>query len=260
MKDTCGLTSGKPFAYFDPDTRSLRTWQGTGLWGSEQFCGTVPKTGSMSGGVLYELPTPEPRIEGSDFSSCLPTPRTSDSTGAGKHGTGGMDLRTAVALLPTPCAQQSGNSPEEHLRKKPGRTQVTDLRVLVEGGLLETGGALLPTPGASDGTGGAAHPDNREGHSRQLIDYALLAGSTAWGKYEPAIRRWEQLTRPAPQPTEPKNGKTRLNAAFSEWMMGLPKGWVTDINIPYGAKLKLLGNGVVPQQAEQALRHLLDIG
>jgi DNA (cytosine-5)-methyltransferase 1 len=171
-----------------------------------------------------------------------------------------MDLRTAVALLPTPCAQQSGNSPEEHLRKKPGRTQVTDLRVLVEGGLLETGGALLPTPGASDGTGGAAHPDNREGHSRQLIDYALLAGSTAWGKYEPAIRRWEQLTRPAPQPTEPKNGKTRLNAAFSEWMMGLPKGWVTDINIPYGAKLKLLGNGVVPQQAELALRHLLDIG
>ncbi len=214
MKDTCGLTSGKPFAYFDPDTRSLRTWQGTGLWGSEQFCGTVPKTGSMSGGVLYELPTPEPRIEGSDFSSCLPTPRTSDSTGAGKHGTGGMDLRTAVALLPTPRVRH-GDSSESGLRRN--------------------------SPGI------------------EAVTYHFPEAQ--WGKYEPAIRRWEQLTRPAPQPTEPnKNGKPRLNAAFSEWMMGLPKGWVTDINIPYGAKLKLLGNGVVPQQAELALRHLLDIG
>lgn len=36
---------------------------------------------------------------------------------------------------------------------------------------------LLPTPGASDGSGGAQHPDKRKGHSRQLIDFALLMGS-----------------------------------------------------------------------------------
>ncbi|WP_238840811.1 hypothetical protein [Prescottella equi] len=29
----------------------------------------------------------------------LPTPRTSDANGAGKHGTGGMDLRTLVLEL-----------------------------------------------------------------------------------------------------------------------------------------------------------------
>lgn len=40
--------------------------------------------------------------------------------------------------------------------------------------------------------------------------------------------------------------------------MGLPKGWVTDSGIPYTAQIKLLGNGVVPQQAEIALRYLLD--
>lgn len=34
----------------------------------------------------------------------LPTPRTTDMNGAGHHGTGGMDLRTAAALLPTPRA------------------------------------------------------------------------------------------------------------------------------------------------------------
>ena len=38
----------------------------------------------------------------------LPSPRTSDTNGAGHHGDGGMDLRTAVAeipLLPTPDAK-----------------------------------------------------------------------------------------------------------------------------------------------------------
>ncbi|MGZ9830267.1 DNA cytosine methyltransferase, partial [Tsukamurella ocularis] len=37
-----------------------------------------------------------------------------------------------------------------------------------------TTGELLPTPNASDGTGGGQHPSKREGHSRQLIDYALV--------------------------------------------------------------------------------------
>ena len=34
----------------------------------------------------------------------MPTPRSSDSNGPGHHGDGGMDLRTAVTLLPTPTA------------------------------------------------------------------------------------------------------------------------------------------------------------
>lgn len=54
-------------------------------------------------------------------------------------------------LLPTPCASPSGNTPEEHLRKKPGRERVTDLSILVENGLLATGGKLLPTPSTIDG-------------------------------------------------------------------------------------------------------------
>lgn len=53
-------------------------------------------------------------------------------------------------LLPTPVAQPSGNTPEDHLRKKPGRDMVTDLAIIAENGLLESGGRLLPTPRASD--------------------------------------------------------------------------------------------------------------
>lgn len=36
----------------------------------------------------------------------LPTPTVSDTNGAGKHGDGGLDLRTAVSLLPSPRASE----------------------------------------------------------------------------------------------------------------------------------------------------------
>jgi DNA (cytosine-5)-methyltransferase 1 len=39
--------------------------------------------------------------------------------------------------------------------------------------------------------------------------------------------------------------------------MGLPKGFVTDLKLPYGAQHRALGNGVVPQQAMAALRQLV---
>jgi len=51
-------------------------------------------------------------------------------------------------------------------------------------------------------------------------------------------------------------GGKQLSAEFVEWMMGLPDGWVTDL-VPNRRALKTLGNGVVPQQAELALRMLL---
>jgi hypothetical protein len=43
----------------------------------------------------------------------LPTPRTTDQNGAGRHGAGGADLRTTVSelkLLPTPVSADSRNS------------------------------------------------------------------------------------------------------------------------------------------------------
>jgi DNA (cytosine-5)-methyltransferase 1 len=83
---------------------------------------------------------------------------------------------------------------------------------------------------------------------------------TAWGDYEPAIRRWEHiLGRPAPAPTGiGDKGQPKLSARFVEWMQGLPDGWVTDVpGVSWNDALKALGNGVVPQQAELAMRWLL---
>jgi DNA (cytosine-5)-methyltransferase 1 len=88
------------------------------------------------------------------------------------------------------------------------------------------------------------------------------ASAIAWGQYGAAIRRWERiLGRVAPPPTEPTSkGSQRLNPAFVEWMMGLPAGHVTNAwGVKRNAQLKALGNGVVPQQAVAALRHMYAI-
>ncbi len=93
---------------------------------------------------------------------------------------GGASQTDVTLLLPTPVAQPSGNSPEEHLRKKPGREVVTDLAIIAENGLIESGGKLLPTPDAYSGSrGGSQHPEKRRdgGHTVSLADvteHALL--------------------------------------------------------------------------------------
>lgn len=106
-------------------------------------------------------------------------------------------------------------------------------------------------PERSPEAGGSCGADG-ESEGNQAID---------WGRYEPAIRRWEKITgRTAPRPTERgTRGQTRLAAGFSEWLMGLPSGFVTDLGLPYTAQHRLLGNGVVPQQAAAALQLLIRI-
>jgi DNA (cytosine-5)-methyltransferase 1 len=81
-------------------------------------------------------------------------------------------------------------------------------------------------------------------------------GLTDWGTYSPAVRRWESITRPAPQPTIYRADRERLNPRFVEWMMGLPDGHVTGRGLSAAQELKMLGNGVCPQQAALALRLL----
>jgi len=82
-----------------------------------------------------------------------------------------------------------------------------------------------------------------------------------WGRYTDAVNRWESVIgRSAPNPTEPNaNGRPRPTSPFYEWMMGLPDGWVTDpaLGLPWSQQIKMCGNGVVPAQAELAIRTLL---
>ena len=77
-----------------------------------------------------------------------------------------------------------------------------------------------------------------------------------FGSYEPAIKRWEHtLGRIVPSATDEKGVAPR----FLEWMMGLPDGWVCDVGLSRTDELKVLGNGVVPQQAAFAYDWLLSL-
>jgi DNA (cytosine-5)-methyltransferase 1 len=231
---------------------------------------------------------------GAEPAALLPSPRTSDTNGAGAHGDGGLDLRTAVTmLLGTPTARDHkgsghGDRLAESLRRGQVEAQVLSLlptpavNDMGEGKTVEAWDAwtekmkaahgngnghgpslaieaqrLLPTPVTSDTQEPVEGGQVSRGYGAQLRDAEQLHRN--WGQYADAIHRWEALTRPAPPPTEtgPK-GNPRLSAAFSEWLMGLPAGWVTDVpGITRNEALKLAGNGVVPQQAEAAIRFLL---
>ena len=115
---------------------------------------------------------------------------------------------------------------------------------------------------------GRETPAGRRGGTADAPDPASYAGRlihrdddlTDWGPYAAAVHRWEPIVgRRAPAPTElTDRGKHRLSPAFTEWMMGLPAGWITDTpGITRNDQLKMCGNGVVPQQAAAALHHML---
>lgn len=81
-----------------------------------------------------------------------------------------------------------------------------------------------------------------------------------WGPHLAAVRRWEDiLSRPAPFPgIQGPRGGWRPNARFTEWMMGKPEGWITDVpGVDNRAGVILSGNGVCPQQAYAAYHWLL---
>lgn len=95
---------------------------------------------------------------------------------------------------------------------------------------------------------------NRELRETSSEQFNRSNRQVAWGRYQTAITNWERLTRVSPDPIT----ENRLNPEFVEWLMGLPKGWVTDVDISRTQQLKALGNGVVPQQAAYAIKKLLN--
>lgn len=172
---------------------------------------------------------------------------------------------TVNHLLATPTAHDNKGAcllEKHHARlKQRNRKQM--------GNLQEDITHLMPTPNTLD------YLSYREGEKREKalrrgVEGGSLRASTGNLReevhfnadlYLPAVHRWEEiLGRKSPRWTIiGDNGKPKLNPMFSEWLMGLPNGWVTspEIGLSYGRQLMILGNGVVPQQAEVALATML---
>lgn len=164
-------------------------------------------------------------------------------------------LPSAVHLLPTPAVNDMGAAytPDEWdawcaaQKAKHGNGNGHGKSLEIEAA------RLIPTPTVRDWRDGGDTGANVE--EKAYLGRAVWNRET-WGQYAEAIQRWEALTRVAPEPTElNKLGNRRLSPRFSEWLMGLPDGWITDVpDITRNEALKLCGNGVVPQQAAAAVR------
>jgi DNA (cytosine-5)-methyltransferase 1 len=192
-------------------------------------CGAVDESGTVQRALRPDRP-----------------PTTTDTTGDGRHEgraeptgqLGRPDAAERGATAADAGGQRHGGGQDGRARSEPGDRSPEATADADRYGL-----ALLGRQQSSE-----CDPDRRRGPD------------IAWGPYEPAIRRWEHVTgRVAPAPTETSTkGTQRLSPRFVEWMMGLDPGWVTDVpGITRNDQLKMLGNGVVPQQATAALRMLL---
>jgi DNA (cytosine-5)-methyltransferase 1 len=166
-------------------------------------------------------------------------------------------------LFPTPTVVDLGNNKtleeweawteEQRAKHNNGNGHGASLSIEVQ--------KLLPTATARDYKDGQAKHERNGKLQTDTISRAVNELPGTWGKFAPAIERWEQiLGRPAPAPTNPdgKENKHRLSSRFTEWLMGLPEGWITDVGLTRAEELKACGNGVVPQQAKLALAILLD--
>lgn len=224
--------------------------EGVGHWHrrTESFAGIPPA--AVAGRV------------GASCLSLLPTPMARDGDGRGEGSPGywltqsgreagqGAPLGAVVNLLPTPRATDGTNGGPNQ------RGSSGDL--MLPSAAME----LLPTPVSTDAKGARNATANRSAPKATTATdgwtLSDVAHADRWGRYAPAIRRWEQVTgRPAPEPTEPgSKGQPRLSARFVEWMQGLPDGWVTD-HVGRNKALHALGDGVVWQQGAYALRLLL---
>lgn len=194
MSDTFGLSSRTPFAFFDPDSSSLKMSAATFPLDSMSSSVTLPPSGLMRAGRLYALPMSVPATSELGSSS-LPTPRTGSNRSSrraltmdGHWSAPSLEQALEIAqgilpreyesweevqgrsgvrpLLPTPVAHDDGKSPEAHMAMKgrmPGgaRDQITSLSVMARPA-GETGkwdSALLPTQRTSDANGTGAHGD-----------------------------------------------------------------------------------------------------
>lgn len=263
----------QPIAQWNPARGVWETSQVNLLCGHSALYQAVwPTSGMTVNGQVFELQTQVHHTPVSE-SSLLRSPKASEGEGgalgeaeARKRGnTVGvrdqvMDLVASQGqkvsraevnqLLPTPITRDYKDGQSEVMRD--GKVQIDT----VGRAIMNSGEVLLGTPRANAADSSAVQVANGAPKAR-LEDQV----HTEWGKFEPAVRRWEEtIGRPAPAPTKPdgKDGAHRLSSAFTEWMMGLPEGWITDVGLGRKDELKACGNGVVPQQAELALRFLLE--
>ena len=273
-----GPTQGGSFARYDPDSCSWRTYQACLLGGWEEYSESLPKTGLMRNGQLYRLQTLVRRTCGSG-SGLWPTPSAQEPgwkhrTPLDKDGnppthpnqrfydaeTGRVmqkGLSQVARMWPTPRAANPGSRTDS----KGGKVLAQEVEMAE--GLRQPNGRMWPTPRVSAAHGTSQAEIDANDPKRRLETAAAVADRDS-GK--------------------PIGGQ--LNPTFVEWLMGWPRDWSaleplvyddgvwlnkTDWDaewegVPRVAKgipdrvsrLKMIGNGWVPQVALYVARRIID--
>jgi hypothetical protein len=130
-----------------------------------------------------------------------PTPRTSDTNGAGLHGDGGMDLRTASSMWESPTSNQwkGGTLTGETEGRLPTQAERDFWR----------------TPCVRDN-----HPCGRENRTKHIATYQLAHQVEEFSRQDPPTETPGSECLPD-VPSLPR----RLNVLFVEWLQGFPIGW-----------------------------------
>lgn len=186
--------------------------------------------------------------------------------------------RVFVIAAADPCREQIGEQPVALGGRRraafpgPDRTPAADAPGAGRGPLQpehvdpDCGTPVLAGQAQPGRRGGVASDTNGarqqqpEGLLGDLAERPDHGAAPDWGRYAVAIHRWAGiLGRPSPSPVVVgRRGGRQLNPRFVEWLMGLPDGWVCDVpGLSRNDQLRLLGNGVVPQQGSAAISWLL---
>ena len=111
----------EPFAWYDQDSQSWRTWQCCLIEGWERFSETWPQAGMMRNGVAYRLVMSErPTLERE--SGLLPTPTVCGNynrKGASKTSGDGIITKLKQAMLPTIGANEGKGSSRDRYKGSP---------------------------------------------------------------------------------------------------------------------------------------------
>jgi DNA (cytosine-5)-methyltransferase 1 len=127
------------------------------------------------------------------------------------------------------------------------------------------GGARAASPadaGRDDGTSGVTLLRDDADTDDNWAAAGLMSPEQAHAlkEFMPAIRLNQSVAgRPAPDPvTAGVRADAVLSARWTEWMMGLPEGWVTDTpGVTNRQAARMCGLGVAPLQAALALRRIV---
>ena len=164
---------------------------------------------------------------------------------------GQVTLSGQFKNFPTPTVADTFTDKLKSSQQKPGSMHSVNLSQAVH---------MLPTPNTMDDLPARDESkiDRSKGGFSNVRETVMRPN---FDRFEPVVKRWQEVTgMEAPAPTQPdgKDGAHRLSSKFTEWMMGLPEGWITGLGLSRKDELKACGNGVVPQQAELALRLLME--